>query len=48
MNSTKLEIEKIKKYFEETNSKCESINKEHDNLKITLITLEEDNLSLTM
>ena len=47
MNNTKLEIEKIKKYFEQTNTQCENLSKEHENLKILLQSLEEDNMSLT-
>jgi len=47
MNNTKIEIEKIKKFFELTNNQCESLSKEHENLKIVLQSLEEDNNSLT-
>jgi prefoldin subunit 5 len=47
MNNTKLEIEKIKRHFEQTNSQCENLSKEHDTLKITLQSLEEDNCSLS-
>lgn len=47
MNNTKVDIENIKKYFEQTNTQCENLSKEHDYLKITLQSLEEDNQSLT-
>ncbi len=47
MNKTKMEIEKIKNFFESTNTQCENLSKENENLKIILQSSEEDNCSLT-
>jgi len=46
MNSTRNEIDKIKKNFEYTNFQCENLSKENENLKILLKSLEEDKDSL--
>ena len=42
MNTTRNEIDKIKKNFEYTNFQCENLSKENENLKVLLKSLEED------
>jgi hypothetical protein len=45
MNFTRLEIEKIRKLFADTNSECENLTKENDNLKMAYQILEDDKRS---